>query len=97
MPPAGMDPAQCPRAITGIWDDHDYGVNNGRRRCPARRMMRPGPPPVFDLQTTTGDQRYPLKAQVKDLFLDAIGDPRMSPRRGAQRGMQASAESGGAA
>jgi alkaline phosphatase D len=31
-PPAGADPAQCPRPVFGTYDDHDSGWNNGNGR-----------------------------------------------------------------
>ncbi|KAG2486941.1 hypothetical protein HYH03_014440 [Edaphochlamys debaryana] len=34
FPPVGTDPTSCPRPIFGVWDDHDYGWNNGNRRLP---------------------------------------------------------------
>lgn len=33
VPPPGTDPAACPKPIMGIYDDHDFGWNNGNRRC----------------------------------------------------------------
>jgi alkaline phosphatase D len=33
-PPAGGDPAVCPRPVLGIYDDHDFGWNNGNWRLP---------------------------------------------------------------
>lgn len=32
FPPYGTDPAYCPRPILGIYDDHDFGWNNGDKR-----------------------------------------------------------------
>jgi alkaline phosphatase D len=57
-------PAACKRPILGIWDDHDYGANNG-------------------------DARNPAKAQIKELYLDMIGEPKNSARRGSADGLQA--------
>eukprot|EP00955_Chlamydomonas_euryale_P045434 353152-Chlamydomonas_euryale.AAC.1 len=31
-PPAGSDPAACPRPVLGTYDDHDFGWNNGNGR-----------------------------------------------------------------
>ena len=31
-PPQGSDPAHCPRLVLGVYDDHDYGWNNGNKR-----------------------------------------------------------------
>ena len=28
-PPPGADPAACPRAIYGVYDDHDFSWNDG--------------------------------------------------------------------
>ena len=36
--------------IIGVWDDHDYGLNNG-------------------------DKNFPLKNEVRDIFLDFINEP----------------------
>eukprot|EP01038_Epipyxis_sp_PR26KG_P008218 gene8218-11124_t len=32
FPPRGSDPSVCDRMILGIYDDHDFGWNNGNRR-----------------------------------------------------------------
>lgn len=32
VPPPGTDPAACPKPIMGVYDDHDFGWNNGNRR-----------------------------------------------------------------
>ena len=39
-----------------MWDDHDYGCNNG-------------------------DKTFPKKLQVREMFLDFIGEPANSTRR----------------
>ena len=33
VPPPGTETGMCPRPIMGIYDDHDFGWNNGNRRC----------------------------------------------------------------
>ena len=33
VPPPGTDPSACPKPIMGVYDDHDFGWNNGNRRC----------------------------------------------------------------
>jgi alkaline phosphatase D len=35
VPPPGTDPSACPKPIMGVYDDHDFGWNNGNRRCAA--------------------------------------------------------------
>lgn len=65
IPPAGTDQIICPRPIVGIYDDHDFGWNNGNRR-------------------------NPVKAEMKNIFLDGLGEPRDSPRRSAVDGLQTS-------
>ena len=35
--------------IIGVWDDHDYGLNNG-------------------------DKNFPLKHEVRDVFLDFVNE-----------------------
>jgi alkaline phosphatase D len=35
--------------VIGVWDDHDYGLNNG-------------------------DKNFPLKNEVRDIFLDFINE-----------------------
>jgi len=57
-------PAACAKPILGVYDDHDYGANNG-------------------------DARNPAKAQIKELYLDMVGEPRDSARRGGSDGAQA--------
>lgn len=42
--------------IIGVWDDHDYGLNNG-------------------------DKNFPLKLEVREVFLDFINEPLDSARR----------------
>ena len=32
VPPPGTDTQVCPRPVMGIYDDHDFGWNNGNRR-----------------------------------------------------------------
>jgi alkaline phosphatase D len=51
----------CARPILGVYDDHDFGWNNGNRRLPHKDVY-------------------------KNMYLDAIGEPQGSPRRGALRG-----------
>jgi hypothetical protein len=46
----------------GVYDDHDFGWNNG-------------------------NGRLPHKSEFKEMFLDAVGEPHDSPRRGATRGL----------
>lgn len=63
FPPLGSDPLQCERGpILGIYDDHDFGWNNG-------------------------NSREPFKYLFKQLYLDMIGEPSDSYRRGAGRGL----------
>jgi len=38
--PLGGDPSECQRAILGVWDDHDYGWNNGNRRLPNKQAFK---------------------------------------------------------
>ena len=33
-PPIGVDETMCSRPILGIYDDHDFGVNNGNKFFP---------------------------------------------------------------
>lgn len=40
FPPTGSDPGACPRPILGVYDDHDWGWNNGNGRW-ARVAGRP--------------------------------------------------------
>eukprot|EP00232_Nephroselmis_pyriformis_P014858 CAMPEP_0182875012 /NCGR_PEP_ID=MMETSP0034_2-20130328/13283_1 /TAXON_ID=156128 /ORGANISM="Nephroselmis pyriformis, Strain CCMP717" /LENGTH=575 /DNA_ID=CAMNT_0025007745 /DNA_START=19 /DNA_END=1742 /DNA_ORIENTATION=+ len=40
FPPPGGDPAVCPRAILGTYDDHDYGWNDGNKRLPHKSAMK---------------------------------------------------------
>ncbi|EFJ47581.1 hypothetical protein VOLCADRAFT_91850 [Volvox carteri f. nagariensis] len=40
FPPTGTDPAVCPRPIMGVYDDHDYGWNNGDRRMPKKAEFK---------------------------------------------------------
>lgn len=61
FPPPGHSPQICDKPIWGIYDDHDFGWNNGNRREPNKR-------------------------EFKNLYLDAIGEDRNSPRRNADRG-----------
>lgn len=42
--------------VIGVWDDHDYGCNNG-------------------------DSRFVKKEQMRDIFLDFLGEPQDSERR----------------
>ncbi|KAG2450456.1 hypothetical protein HYH02_004958 [Chlamydomonas schloesseri] len=63
FPPTGTDPSVCPRPIFGVYDDHDWGWNNGNRRLPG-------------------------KAAYKRMFLDAVGEPQASSRRGDDSGIQ---------
>ena len=39
-PPPGTNPAMCPHAILGIYDDHDFGWNNGNRRLPHKEVYK---------------------------------------------------------
>lgn len=39
-PPDGSDPSICPKPIFGIYDDHDFGWNNGNQREPQKRMFK---------------------------------------------------------
>lgn len=32
FPPPGSDPSTCPHPILGVYDDHDFGWNNGDAR-----------------------------------------------------------------
>ena len=32
VPPPGTDTRVCPKPIMGVYDDHDFGWNNGNRR-----------------------------------------------------------------
>lgn len=61
FPPRGSDPTQCERSIIGIYDDHDFGWNNG-------------------------NSREPHKLALKNMYLDAIGESPVSPRRASNRG-----------
>ncbi|KXZ56257.1 hypothetical protein GPECTOR_1g224 [Gonium pectorale] len=36
FPPIGTDPAVCPRPIFGVYDDHDFGWNNGNKRLTSK-------------------------------------------------------------
>eukprot|EP00916_Digyalum_oweni_P011939 GHVL01019792.1.p1 GENE.GHVL01019792.1~~GHVL01019792.1.p1 ORF type:complete len:276 (+),score=44.56 GHVL01019792.1:51-830(+) len=58
--PQGVD---CEGSIIGVWDDHDYGWNDGNKRLSS-------------------------KFEIKQLFLDAIGEPQGSHRRSALRGIE---------
>ncbi|GFR47159.1 hypothetical protein Agub_g8850 [Astrephomene gubernaculifera] len=40
FPPTGTDPSVCPRPIFGVYDDHDYGWNNGNRRLPNKAEFK---------------------------------------------------------
>ncbi|GLI65466.1 hypothetical protein VaNZ11_008816 [Volvox africanus] len=40
FPPTGTDPAICPRPIFGVYDDHDFGWNNGNRRLPNKAEFK---------------------------------------------------------
>lgn len=40
FPPPGYDPRYCERQIYGIYDDHDYGVNNMNRRLPDKGFYK---------------------------------------------------------
>ncbi len=40
FPPRGADPEYCDRAILGIYDDHDFGWNNGNGREPSKREFK---------------------------------------------------------
>lgn len=38
--PAGDDLEACPRPVLGVYDDHDYGINNFNRRLPNKHAMK---------------------------------------------------------
>lgn len=38
--PAGDDLEVCPRPVLGVYDDHDYGINNFNRRLPSKHSMK---------------------------------------------------------
>ena len=40
FPPPGRDATICPRPILGVYDDHDFGWNNGNRRLPNKDIMK---------------------------------------------------------
>lgn len=40
FPPPGRNQRVCPRVLSGTWDDHDYGWNNGDRRLPHRDVFQ---------------------------------------------------------
>ncbi|RYG96446.1 hypothetical protein EON65_54390 [archaeon] len=40
FPPPGNDPLQCARPLWGIYDDHDYGWNNGNSREPHKSAFK---------------------------------------------------------
>ncbi|GIL44626.1 hypothetical protein Vafri_2150 [Volvox africanus] len=40
FPPTGTDPTICPRPIFGVYDDHDFGWNNGNRRLPNKAEFK---------------------------------------------------------
>lgn len=44
MVPPGDDLAVCPRPVLGVYDDHDYGVNNFNRRLPAKHLFKQARP-----------------------------------------------------
>ena len=62
FPPPGNDPELCKGPIFGVYDDHDFGWNNGNKRLPDADSY-------------------------KELYLDAIGESKSSPRRGTSRGL----------
>lgn len=40
FPPPGTDSSVCPRPILGIYDDHDFGWNNGNHREPQKESFK---------------------------------------------------------
>ena len=38
FPPWGTDPSVCDRAIMGVYDDHDFGWNDGNMREPDKQV-----------------------------------------------------------
>eukprot|EP01039_Chlorochromonas_danica_P000349 gene350-374_t len=40
FPPPGSNPELCDRALLGIYDDHDFGWNNGNMREPQKRIFK---------------------------------------------------------
>lgn len=40
FPPPGHDPEVCERAVLGIYDDHDFGANDGNAREPSKRVFK---------------------------------------------------------
>lgn len=40
FPPIGQDPNICPKQIFGVYDDHDFGVNNMNHRLPHKEMYK---------------------------------------------------------
>eukprot|EP00200_Dunaliella_tertiolecta_P004176 CAMPEP_0202341118 /NCGR_PEP_ID=MMETSP1126-20121109/2261_1 /ASSEMBLY_ACC=CAM_ASM_000457 /TAXON_ID=3047 /ORGANISM="Dunaliella tertiolecta, Strain CCMP1320" /LENGTH=624 /DNA_ID=CAMNT_0048931911 /DNA_START=143 /DNA_END=2017 /DNA_ORIENTATION=- len=39
-PPQGSSPSVCPRPVLGVYDDHDWGWNNGNRRLPRKTEFK---------------------------------------------------------
>jgi alkaline phosphatase D len=42
--------------VVGVWDDHDYGINNG-------------------------DKTFKRKNELREIYLDFIGEPKDTERR----------------
>ena len=40
IPPPGLDASICTRTILGIYDDHDFGWNNGNKRLPDKKIFK---------------------------------------------------------
>lgn len=40
FPPPGTDKSVCPRPILGVYDDHDFGWNNGNHRQPDKQEFK---------------------------------------------------------
>ncbi len=40
FPPPGSDPALCDKPIWGVYDDHDFGWNNGNKREPSKSQFK---------------------------------------------------------
>ncbi len=58
---------EAKHTVVGVWDDHDYGCNNG-------------------------DKRFEKKAEMKQMFLDYIGEPMGTERRLNRSGVYADYE-----
>lgn len=64
FPPAGRDPFVCPRPILGVYDDHDFGVNNGNGKQLANRAEIKQVPPL-QLRCNTASTIHCLAHSVR--------------------------------